>query len=184
MSEKSNEWYTPAKYVEAAREVMGDIDLDPASCALANETVKARWYWTQKDNGLAQEWWGRVWLNPPYSKGYTGLFAEKLLEEYEQGNVEQAIILTIVRTDFKWFSRLWNYPICFSGHILHFSRPSHENTPKHPNGTHRYGTAFTYLGPHEQRFIDVFSAFGRIAKAIDTPRPQSATLDLWEGVCT
>ena len=38
----SPRWHTPAEYIEAAREVMGSIDLDPASCHIAQQAVKAR----------------------------------------------------------------------------------------------------------------------------------------------
>lgn len=40
-SSRSEEYYTPAPIVEAAREVLGGIDLDPASCDMAQETVRA-----------------------------------------------------------------------------------------------------------------------------------------------
>ena len=81
---ETSEHYTPARYVEAARACMGGIDLDPASCAVANATVKATKFFTIEDDGLAQSWgapsWvasrphplaSRVFLNSPYS-GYRG----------------------------------------------------------------------------------------------------------------
>lgn len=93
----NNEHYTPAFVVDAARTVLGRIDLDPASCSLANRTVKADRYFTQRDDGLAQEWGGRVFLNPP--GGRVGCISgqkkwwRKLAAEYAAGRVTAAIYL-------------------------------------------------------------------------------------------
>jgi hypothetical protein len=176
---KSNEWYTPARYVEAARRVMGGIDLDPASCALANETVKAAQYFSEEDDGLTQEWHGRVWLNPPYgridpekrgsTKSHQLLFIQKLLQAYQQGVVDQAICLVIGTSCFmRWFQPLWEYPLCFHDGRILFDQP---------DGTQSdfgFGNIIAYLGPNEQAFINEFSAFGTITKRVDTPRQQGS----------
>jgi DNA N-6-adenine-methyltransferase Dam len=89
---KRNEFYTPAWVVELARGCMRGIDLDPASCAVANETVKAATFYDLKKNGLTRPWFGRVWLNPPYGK-FSAPFVAMAVKELMAGRIEQAIIL-------------------------------------------------------------------------------------------
>lgn len=184
---KSNEWYTPARYIEAAREVMGGIDLDPASCEVANRTVRAKRYYTKEQNGLLQPWYGRVWLNPPYgfihpemkrsTKSWQKVFVEHALSEYEKGHVEQIILLLLGSTVFRtFFQPLWQYPVCLNPIQTKFAREDGST------GQFGFGSIFVYLGPHEQKFIEHFSPFGRIAKAIDTPRQRVTPLSLWEVV--
>lgn len=65
---------------------MGRNDLDPASTAVAQQWIQATAYYTLEGNGLAQDWRGRVWLNPPYGK-QIGRWVDKTLNEYRQGNM-------------------------------------------------------------------------------------------------
>jgi ParB family chromosome partitioning protein len=154
------EWYTPSRYIEAARLVLGGIDLDPASSAEANKTVKAASFFSEEDNGLTREWQGRVWLNPPYGKG-TGLFISKLVEEYELGRVTAAVLLiNAYGFDSAWFQPLWDHLLCFTDHRIVFT------SPQRGTGGPANANLFAYLGNAEQRFLDVFSEFGHIVRVV------------------
>jgi hypothetical protein len=163
---KSNEWYTPARYIEAAREVMQGIDLDPASCEMANRTVRATRFYTKEQDGLSQEWYGRVWLNPPYGrselakaqgKSTIELFSSKLIDHYHKGEVTQAVFLGTSQIDARWFYPLWEFSLCFPNYKVHFLTDG-----KHTNYAHMFGTCFVYLGPNVDHFADTFSEFGPV----------------------
>lgn len=153
----SIEWWTPQIYIEAVHEVMGGIDLDPASSDEANEFVGAVSFFDRDHDGLSQPWHGRVFLNPPY--GDEGPpFIEKLMNELNR-SVKEAIVLVNSRaTDAKWFQPLFDGVICFTDHRIDFNSP-HE---KHASSTH--GSVFIYFGPNEKAFAQVFERFGNIVK--------------------
>lgn len=92
------EYYTPAEVISAARSVLGRIDLDPCSCEAANRTVGAQSYYTLLEDGLRQEWRGRVWVNPPGRRsGHRDSQARwwrHLIRGYEDGAVEAGIFLS------------------------------------------------------------------------------------------
>lgn len=89
------DFYTPSVLIEAARQALGEIDLDPASCTEANEIVRAERFYSFHENGLVQDWRGRVWLNPPY--GNWGDWAPKTLDEWESGRIEAMCLLCTTR---------------------------------------------------------------------------------------
>lgn len=158
VASESNEWYTPKKYIEAAREVLDGIDLDPASCEMADSIVKARAYYAIDDDGLSKDWSGNVWLNPPY--GDAGpRFIKKLIEQYESKKIDSGIVLLNSHsTDAGWFQPLWDYALCFTDHRIDF----YKNGEQASSSTH--GNVFIYLGPKQKKFSQVFSEFGAVVK--------------------
>lgn len=151
-----NEWYTPAEYIERARRVLGEIDLDPASSDQAQDRVRAGSYFTQDLDGLGAAWHGRVWLNPPYSQPLISEFVGKLVSEYGSGNVTQAILLTHNNTDTSWFHEAAGAAdaICFTRRRIKFEKPG-DNRVSPP-----CGQAFFYLGEDMRRFDEEFGDVG------------------------
>ena len=163
----NNEWYTPARYVELARTVLGQIDMDPASNDFAQRTVKAAAYFTEETNGLDKPWQGNIWMNPPYSRNLIGRFIDKIIDEYRSGRVAQAIVLTNNTTDTAWFGKLFRSAdaMCFTTGRVKFVSPSRK-FPAPPQGQ-----TFTYFGPRRDQFASVFSSIGNVVASL---QPASA----------
>jgi hypothetical protein len=176
------EYYTPCEILIAARQVLGRIDLDPASSPRANEYVKAKaWYGIdpagQFVDGLFQLWYGRVWMNHPFgrkepkcgdscSKQHThhsidyhgnAAWVKKLLEEYRVKNVTEALCITYACTSEAWFQPLLDYPMCFLSPRTNYFTPDgnvKQGVPK--------GSVITYLGPNLYQFGNTFQNFGKL----------------------
>ncbi len=148
--------YTPVKYIEAARKVMGGIDLDPASNTNAQETVRAANWYGEKENGLLQEWKGRVFLNPPYAHPTVKHFIEKLCAEFEAGNVPAAVLLTNNNTDTAWWHLAARLAagVCFTAGRINFYKV--DGTRTQPTN----GQTFFYFGDDVEAFTRRFKEIG------------------------
>lgn len=92
---KTDEWLTPPAIIRA----LGQFDLDP--CSPVNRPwPTARRHLTIDDDGLESPWYGRVWLNPPYSE--VDLWMRRLAAH---GN---GIALVFARAETRWwFESVW-----------------------------------------------------------------------------
>jgi ParB family chromosome partitioning protein len=154
-------WYTPGPIIAAAVEVMGRIDLDPASTELANNGnreepgVGAEVFYTREEDGLTKPWAGKVWLNPPYRHPAVAMFGTRLAREWDAGNVVEAMALVNNTTEVAWFQEVAARAsaLCFLKGRLRFWQDTGPGAPMQ-------GQAIIYLGPSPEAFRDAFVRFG------------------------
>ena len=163
-----------------AREVMGNIDLDPASNEQANKHfVKAsRYYYVA---GLETRWFGRIFMNPPYNKignqSGAGVWLTKLLHEYDSGHIEEAMALTKSVPSYNWWDDLyhrdWHGSTCLTKGLIQFVHLSWINedgtitVPKGRSNKSKSASTFWYVGPHANRFKRIFSNVGMVISHSD-----------------
>lgn len=94
----SDHWATPPELIAGLEAEFGAFDLDP--CCRA-ETAKAPRFYTEADDGLSKPWYGRVFVNPPFSKPRPWL--EKAITETTAGNAELVVALLPVKSDTRWW---------------------------------------------------------------------------------
>lgn len=92
---KNVDWYTPPWIFE---EIGLYFDLDPCQPECGIPWIPTVFAYSEKDDGLAQPWHGRVWLNPPYGP-HTGKWLEKM-HQHRNG-----ISLVFARTDCQWYHK-------------------------------------------------------------------------------
>jgi hypothetical protein len=187
-SSDSPEWFTPRPLVEAAREVLGGIDLDPASHAEANRVIRASRFYDERANGLRRPWAGRVFLNPP--GGLVAEFWHRLIDAWEAREITGAIWIGF---SIEQLQTLQGYevrsPLAFPFCIPDRRIPFVESTAKRElrrralleenRGRRREGLELkawkeaaapshanyvSYIGRAPARFARVFGAFGEVRR--------------------
>jgi len=91
-------------------------------------------------------------------KSNQGIWSQRLVSEYEAGNVTDAILLVKAALGYVWFEELFDkLPVCFLKERLSFVLEDGND-----DGQSKQGTAIFYLGKNFDLFKTVFREFGRV----------------------
>lgn len=93
------EWETPEEVFIPLSKEFGPFDLDPAA---DSRNARAPKFYSIEQNGLAKEWTGRVWLNPPYGKAIAH-WMQKASYEAQEGRAAIVVALVPARVDTAWW---------------------------------------------------------------------------------
>lgn len=189
-SSASVQHFTPVDIVERSRKVLGAIDLDPASCANAQDVIAADMYWNANGLSPGAPWHGRVFLNPPGGKldrttfepivagpgiSSAAVWWAKLWNEWNIGSVESAIFICFTMAVFRTAQEfspevpaLFEFPFCIPRHRINYDRMV--DGVRVPTKGAPADSAIVLIPPKrdrplceaQDRFIEQFSPLGRV----------------------
>lgn len=93
-------WHTPASLFDKVEAAVGPFDLDPCAPSTGGSPVRARVSFTELDDGLSLDWFGRVFMNPPYGRVLSH-WVSKAKSEADKGAM--VVGLVPARTDTAWW---------------------------------------------------------------------------------
>lgn len=165
ISSKSDEHYTPPEIIKAVINCMGEISLDPCSNSHLEPNVPAINHYTIDDDGLLATWQTpHLYMNPPYSE--VGMWLKKLVQECDNGNVEEAIALVKADTSTQWFQQIWAnaVAVCFAHHRLAFLGESNDGNSA------TFASCIAYFGSRPEQFYEAFQ--GKIGVCVQVIEPE------------
>jgi hypothetical protein len=185
------ERYTCPKIMARVQSFLGHIDLDPASCELANQTVKASRFFTEKEDGLTKEWKANnVWLNHPFQKGELACkpkCKKKTCNDPSTANYRGHCITEDIPSNLHWMQKLvteyqkgnfqeslnitfvnssetWCQLLLNEGMQCFIAKrvEYHSPTTGKKSGGVTKGSMITYLGNRKEEFEALFGEIGAV----------------------
>lgn len=133
VSSKGDEWFTPMWLYDKLNRKYRFLT-DP--CAERTNRLGTKYYYTKEDDGLRCQWYGNVFINPPYGKDMGKWVTAGW--HWAQATPYVSVMLIPARTDTSWFHDfIWNkknVDVEFLRGRLKFENPNHiVNTAPFPS---------------------------------------------------
>jgi len=169
--DSSEEFGTPIQFVRPLATALDGFDVDPASGAEAQPLASTRY--DESDDGLAQEWHGDVWLNPPWSTNGNGSAKERWLtkarSEAKRAAVDRVVVVMPSDTGAHWFHEhvLAANAVCFVGP----GRIPFEGEDRNPS----FALVIAVFGPVDDSIADALDSLGAVVRgrSLYEPAPQA-----------
>lgn len=170
-ADHSDQWFTPAPLRALAHEVLGRVDVDPATSR--RNPLRAQHFLTAR--GLAKPWdWFapghpdlRLWLNPPYGPG-VGEWMERAAAFAAVHPFRRGLALVGARPGARWYAAATRGCQLFCE--LH-GRQRFEGPDGQPAADcARWGSVLLYWGPSRARVARILAPHGEVRLVRPSPR--------------
>lgn len=145
-------WLTPPEFIS----ILGPFDLDPCAAPSPRPWPTSRRHIELPENGLQCEWFGRVWLNPPFESEIRPLFMEKMAEHQNGIMLIPAAVETAAFEKFVWKR---------ASSILFLNKRPNFHFPDGRKSTKNSGAPMCLVGYGQ--FNDAMLSFSRLGRYID-----------------